>query len=318
MKKTLLLIAFICYTITAFTQVIETEKKVTTQSTDSIEGWKKGGTIGLHLSQTSLTNWAAGGQNSMSVSGLFNGFLNYKKGENIWENYLDIGYGSIKQDGNTEWWKTDDKIDFMSKYGRKAFKKWYYAALFNFKTQMANGYKYPNDSTVISGLFAPGYFLGAIGMNYKSKNFTVFIAPLTAKFTIVNDQNLADMGAFGVDSATHDISGTKLTDGENLKKELGGYIRMFYQKELMKNIDLQTKLDLFSNYLENPQNIDVSWEVLISMKVNKFISATLSTHLLYDDDIKIGKDTNDDGVNDHFSSRIQFKEVLSAGLTFKF
>ena len=86
----------------------------------------------------------------------------------------------------------------------------------------------------------------------------------------------------------------------------------------MENVVFQTKLDLFSNYLNKPQNIDVSWETLLSMKVNKFISATLSTHLLYDDDIKIAVDTDDDGVTDKTGPRIQFKEVLAVGFSLIF
>ncbi len=91
-----------------------------------------------------------------------------------------------------------------------------------------------------------------------------------------------------------------------------------YTANVMENITLQTKLELFSNYLETPQNIDINWETLISMKVNKLISATLSTHLIYDDDIEITIDKNDDGIIDERGPRIQFKEVLGVGFSYKF
>ncbi len=289
------------------------------QKTDTIEGWKKGGTVSLNLSQVSLNNWSAGGQNSISTNGLISLFANRKKGSGLWENNLDIGYGTIKQGENKNWWKTDDKIDFISKYGQKASKKWYYAGLINFKTQMTEGFNYPDDSTKISDFLSPAYLLVAVGMDYKpSDNLTAFISPLTAKTTFVNDQSLADAGAFGMESVTYDTSGNMLTSGKNIRKEIGGYLRVFYKHDIMKNISFQTKIDLFSNYIENPQNIDVSWEVLLSMKVNKYISATISTHLLYDDDIDITLEADNAGKPLKVGTRTQFKEVLAVGFSYKF
>jgi len=154
---------------------------------------------------------------------------------------------------------------------------------------------------------APGYLLGALGLEYKpSENFNVFLAPITGKFTFVMDPALSDSGAFGVKR------------GEQVYSEFGGYLRLFLKKDIMENISLQSKLDLFSNYFHNPQNIDVSWETLLTLKVNKFISATITTHLIYDDDIKFAKDTNNDGKIDENGPRLQFKEVLAVGLAYKF
>lgn len=269
--------------------------------------WEKGGTVAVNLTQVSLTNWAAGGQNSISSNELISLFAHYKKGEGVWENFLEIGYGSIKQGDNDSWWKTDDKIDFTSKYGRKAFDTWYYSGLLNLKSQMTAGYNYPDDSTKISDLFAPGYLLIAVGLDNKpNENFTAFVSPLTGKITFVNDQDLADAGAFGVEP------------GENSLSEFGGYAQILYKKELMENVNLQTKLDLFSNYLDKPQNIDISWEVLVTMKVNEYISANISTHLLYDDDIDIAVDEDDDGIPDKYGPRTQFKEVLGLGFSYTF
>ena len=209
--------------------------------------------------------------------------------------------------------KTDDKIDFLSKYGREAFKNFFYAALLNFKTQMAPGYNYPNDSVKISNFFAPAYLVGALGMDYKPNGyFSAFVAPLTAKFTFVNDTSLSNAGAFGV------------TPGEKMKSEFGGYLRVIFSKndfknELLKNVSFTTKIDLFSNYLDKPQNIDVNWETQIAMKVNKYLSVNFNTQLLYDDNTKIKVDRNNDGVLDpNPGSRIQFKEILGVGFSYKF
>jgi hypothetical protein len=318
MKKALFTVALIAIIGSLSAQTTEAEKNLKTQIKDTLDGWKTGGVISLNLTQVSLTNWSAGGENSLSVNGILSLFANLKKGNSTWDNSLDLSYGMLQQgDGDPR--KTDDKIDFTSKYGQKAFKNWYYAGLVNFKSQMAPGFNFPNDSTEISSFMAPAYVLGAIGMDYKpSEVFTFFISPLTMKMTIVNDQNLADEGRFGVEAAEYDDYGVQTKTGLTTRSEYGGYLRALFKKDIMKNVNLQSKLELFSNYTEEPTNIDVNWEVLISMKVNKFISATISTQLLYDDDIDIAVDNNNDGIIDAEGPRTQFKEVLGVGLSYKF
>lgn len=136
-------------------QVIDAEAQLKAKSTDTHENWKMGGVTAVNLAQTSLTNWASGGQNSIALNGLLSTFANYKKYKTVWDNSLDIGYGILKQGKNADFMKTDDKIDFLSKYGKEAFTNFYYSALLNFKTQMAPGYNYPNDSAKISNFLAP-------------------------------------------------------------------------------------------------------------------------------------------------------------------
>jgi hypothetical protein len=292
-----------------FAQVTDGEKTLRTVTADTTEGWKKGGVITLNMAQTSLTNWAAGGQNSIAINGLLSTFANYKRGRTSWVNSLDIGYGVLKQ-GKSSSQKTDDKFDFLSKYGYQAFDHIYYAALFNFKTQMAPGYKYPDVDNKISDLFAPAYMLVALGLDYKpNDHFSAFIAPLTGKITIVNDQVLSDAGAFGV------------TPGNKSLTEFGGYMRAIYTRndfksEFLKNVTFTTKIDLFSNYAEKPQNIVVNWETLIAFKVNKFLSANINTQLIYDDKIKVPVNRN--GVDRTIGSLVQFKEILGVGFSYNF
>lgn len=321
MRKSLAL-SLLCFSTGAlFGQITdkEFEKKLKEHPKDTVDGWKMGGTVAVNLTQVSLTNWSAGGQNSIAASGLLNLFAHYKKASALWENYLDVGYGSTKSGKNTNWWKSDDKIDYTSKFGQKAFSQFYYALLLNFKTQMTRGFNYPDDSNKISDLLAPGYLLGAMGLDLVAGDgFTAFIAPLTAKITFVRDEQLADAGAFGVEQAVYNDAGALISHGEQSREEVGGYLRVFYKLPLMKNVTLQTKADLFTNYINNPQNIDVNWETLLSMKVNEFISATLQMHLLYDDDIDIAVDNDGDGKVDRNGPATQFKEVLGIGFSYKF
>jgi hypothetical protein len=311
-----LTVLFFLFSILSLGQVTEGEKSLRTQAKDTIQGWKKGGVLSLNLAQTSLTNWAAGGENSLAVNGIFAVFANLKKGKSAWDNSLNIGYGTMKQ-GKEDSRKTDDKIDFLSKYGREAFSNFYYAVLLNFKTQMKPGYNYPDVTNKISDFFAPAYLLLALGMDYKpNAYFTAFIAPVTAKFTFVNDETLSAAGAFGVEP------------GKKSKSEMGGYIRASYTKndftrEFLKNVAFSTKIDLFSNYADNPQNIDINWETLISMKINKYLAVSFNTNLIYDDNVKIVVDRNDDGTIDaselaNPGPRTQFKEIFGVGFSYNF
>ena len=319
MKKIIIVLPFLFFSFLGFTQITDAEKALKYLVPDSLLGWKKSGIFGLNFSQSTFNNWAAGGQNSVSVNSLFNLSITYRSQKTSWENFLGLGYGMQQQGKSATPIKTDDKIEFTSKYGRKAFKNFLYAGLINFKSQMDAGYNYPNDSVRISDFLAPGYITAAVGLDYKrSDNFSVFAAPLTGRLTIVNSQALADAGAYGVEPAVYDSVGNIISHGKGSKMEFGGYVRIYLKQDIMKNVNFQTKVDLFSNYMKNPENVDVSWEVLLSMKVNKFISATLSTHLIYDDDVIITVDKDNDGIYDINGPRVQFKEILAVGFSYKF
>jgi hypothetical protein len=317
MRKILIsVLSFFCLLSVSSGQVTSLEKGLRTANADTTLGWKKGGIFAVNLSQTSLKNWAAGGQNSVAVNGIVSLFANLKQEKSAWDNSFDLGYGLLKQ-GKEGYRKTDDKIDLLSKYGRHAFGNFYYAGLLNFKTQMQPGYNYVNETikNKISDLFSPAYLLLALGLDYKpNAYFSAFLAPVTAKFTFVTDEFLSDAGAFGV------------KPGEKSRGEFGGYLRMIYSRndfkdEFLKNVAFTTKIDLFSNYANNPQNVDVSWETLIALKVNKFIAVNFNTLLLYDDDIKVPFDRNGDdtiAVNEVVGSKVQFKEIFGVGLSYKF
>ncbi len=310
MKKVYLLALSMLVTFTLMAQITEKEEDLKKKTDTEKDGWKKGGMVSLGFSQVSLTNWSAGGENNISVNSLVNLFGNYTKGKSTWDNNLDLGYGIVRQ-SDSDFIKSDDRIDFSSKFGREAKKNLYWAALLNFKTQFNSGYNYPDFpntvvKTKISDFLAPAYIIGAIGLDYKpTDKLTVFVAPVTSKTTIVNSTILSNAGAFGVEP------------GETIRSEFGGYLKTVYKTDIVKNVSFQTKLDLFANYIDNPGScIDVNWEVLIAMKVNKFLTTTISTHLIYDDDTDI-EWTDNDG-KDHDGPTTQFKEVLNVGVSYKF
>ncbi len=263
--------------------------------------WKKNGKVGLNLSQSQLTNWAAGGQSAINALGLFSYSFNYKKDNDLWDNSLDLALGYSKL-GAESLIKTDDRIEFNSLYGKKALENLYYGAAFSLKSQFVNGYDYKVDSTTpISGFFAPAYVTLGLGLDYKpNKYISINFSPLTGRLTMVTIKELSDEGSFGVDP------------GKTTRFELGSKAWIKIEKEIIQNVLFNTKFEAFSDYLKNPERIDIDWQTGIAMKVNKWLSTNITTHLIYDDDVMI---MDKDGKK---GPRTQFKEVLSVGLSFMF
>ena len=269
---------------------------------DTARYWKVSGKTSLNFSQVSLTNWSEGGDGSVSGAFLFGITANKLKGRHSWDNNFAFEYGMTKNNSESLR-KSVDQIYLSSKYGYEIGKPWYLSALFDFKSQSAKGFNYPNTDEYISRFFAPAYMNLAFGFDYKpNADFSLLLSPVSTKFTFVLDDFLASSGSFGVEP------------GNQFRAEFGAYLKMAYiKKSLVKNVDFQTRLDLFSNYLKNPQNIDVNWDVKFDMKINEWLSANLGTTLKYDDDIKY-KDS--EGLE--HGARVQFKQFLGVGLSVKF
>ncbi|MBX7045125.1 MAG: DUF3078 domain-containing protein [Ignavibacteria bacterium] len=311
--KTLLLLLFFVFNAAAFSQ-----------NKDTVYGWTKTGFIGMNLNQVSLSNWAAGGESSVSATGLFSGLVKYNSKKEFWLNNLDFAYGLIKSE-DIKVRKNEDKIEFTSQYGKYAGGNFFYSALFNFRSQFSNGYNYPDDSTVISKFLAPGYLKAALGIDWKPVDyFSLFVSPATGRFTFVNDQVLADEGAYGVDPAVYDALGNKITSGKKMKGEFGASLTALFAKEIMENVTLASKLNLFDNYTDdekaNRLNVDVNWETALLMKINKFLTASISTNLIYDHNIPVPIYETINGVKTQTGTgpRTQFKEVLGIGFGIKF
>ena len=279
--------------------------------------WKRGGVFNLNFNQVSLTNWAAGGKSSVSFTGLFSYFANMKKGRHTWDNNIDLAYGRLIQDGSDDT-KTDDRLELASKYGYEISGPWYASYLLSFRTQFDEGFDPVLDSVKISEFMSPAYVITGPGIDFKPKeNISVLFSPAEYKATIVLDQDLADVGQFGVDAAEFDEQGNKIKDGKNIRSEFGAYLKFWYTVELMKNVNFMTKLDLFSNYLDRPENIDVTWETLFTLQINEWLSATLNTLLIYDHDIGIVQETGDADNPVKVGPATQFKQTFGAGLSLK-
>jgi hypothetical protein len=278
---------------------------ITKDPNDTIKmTWKTGGLYNLNFTQAALSNWSAGGDKSaLSLNTLLSVYAFYADGRRSWDNTLDLAYGMINTTSlGTR--KSDDRIYAVSKYGYDLGKKWYLTTLFNFRSQFAPGYNYTseNERVLTSNWLAPAYILLSLGMDYKpNDNFSVFLSPITAREVLVHNDSLASVGAFGVDS------------GKTSRFELGAYVSVNYTANLSKTSIYKTTLDLFSNYLHNPQNISVYWTNILAVKVTRLISMNLTVNMIYDNDIK---STNSDGTAG--GPKIQLQEVMGIGLAYKF
>ncbi len=302
----------------AVEDALKTVKK--TDTTSQKQGWYTGGFGNLNFGQTTLSNWAAGGESTITALGLVELFAHFRQAKLIWNNNLKLNYGLIKTADNPVE-KNDDQFDLTTKAGLPAFKDWYYSLYINFLSQLSPTFEADEASgasRMVSGFLNPGYLIGALGMDFlPSGHFSVFLSPLTAKYTFVLDTLLADAGMYGVEGAVFQ-EGSKISSGKKIRSELGAFISLDYQRDILENVNFSTSLDLFESYTSPEIAIDVNWETLIAMKINKYLTASIFGHLIYDQDIDITIDENKDGITDRLAPRTQFKEVLGIGLSHKF
>jgi hypothetical protein len=269
---------------------------------DSSKIWNTGGQFDLNLAQGSQSNWAAGGDDfSFSINSYFGLYAFYKKGRYSLDNTLDLNYGLVNTTSQGTR-KNDDRMDLLSKAGYEIAPKLSLSALFNFHSQFSKGYNYNSDGSkeLLSDFLAPGYVLVSIGLDYKpAEGLSIFVSPITSRWTLVEDDTLSAKGAYGVDP------------GKKSKTEIGAFVSVNYLKDITKTIGYKGRLDLFSNYEHNPQNVDMMMNNMFTAKISKVLTASLGLDLIYDDDVKLF------GPN-HNSPGLQVKSLIAAGMSVKF
>lgn len=275
-------------------------QEATVPAADTTKIWTIKGENTFLINQSSFSNWAAGGINSLAGNLIFNYDFNYKKDKWSWDNKVLAAYGQTFQK-ETDWRKNDDRFAINSLLGYQAAEKWLYTFFLNFNTQFANGYEYDGKNIVdtISKSFAPAYLSFGPGIAYKaSDNFRVNLSPAAARFIIVGDKSLRPLYSVDVDKWS--------------RNEFGASLDAYYKVKLMENIALENILKLYSNYLQDPQNVDVDYTANLSMQVNKLISVNAAAQLIYDDNIDVPKSDGTKGPG------LQVRQVLGAGVTYKF
>ncbi|MBR6092234.1 MAG: DUF3078 domain-containing protein [Bacteroidales bacterium] len=297
--------------------------------------WVHGGTVGLNIAQSHFDNWSAGGQDNINMLGLVKYDINYQKGNNKWDNNIDLQLGYSYYNLDKKPIKTDDRIYLSSLYGHNlSHEKWFATANLTFQSQFADGYNYAVDSTNrISGFMNPGYVTLGLGVQWvPSEHFKINLSPLTGKMIIVADQKLADAGAYGVKKAEYEdvteIIGTdtityqrKTKDGEKIRWELGAQLIAEFNYEIFKNVTFSSKLIAFYDYLHKSSDlnalgekytcpVDFDWDNQLIMKVNDWLSCNISARLVYDEDVA--------PLSSYPGTTFrQFKEVMSIGISYK-
>ena len=278
--RAFLCICFLSISVFSFSQ----------EKNDSIPAqWKFTGQFTFLFNQSNFSNWKAGGDNTIAGNFGVDYDFNYKNGGLNWDNRIRTVYGlsNIKGQGFR---KNSDRFEYNSLLGKKTKNNWFLSFFLNFKTQFSKGFDYkPIPKVAISDFFAPAYLSFGPGMLWKkSDNIYVNIAPASARFTFVSDEF---SGKYGVDQ------------GENYKFDLGFSLSAYYKLTLMKNVTLENIFALYSNYLENPQNIDIDYQMNFDLLINKYLSMNIKFHVI---------------VDDNASKQVQFKEIFGLGVKYMF
>ena len=283
---------------------------MTAQDTAAVDSvavgpWETGGSVAVNFNQVALSNWSGGGENTITIGGLVGLMGHMTEGKGTWANDLELGYGVTKI-GDADLRKSNDKLTFVSKYDYTATNTLFYSALLDFRTQMTDGFDYGRIDSVtgepkkISEILAPGYLNVGAGMTWKpTSSFELLLAPVSNRLIIVLDDELSAAGAFGVDP------------GEKIESELGATSRLKFAKELVENVTYDSKLNLFAPY-EDFTTVVVTWENLLNLRVNDFLTTSISLEVRYDEAVDI---TRDDG---SVGPATQIKEALAIGVGYSF
>ena len=241
--------------------------------TDSTKAWSVVGQNTLMLNQAAFSNWVGGGANNVGWLAGVNYNMTYEKGKDLWENIVILGYGQNNTKG-TGTRKTQDVINLSTNYGREIGKNWYASAGASFLSQFTPGYDDGNnpEAPKISNFMAPGYLNMGAGFTYRpSENFTMTLRPANARWTFVLDKDLQTAGTYGLKN-----------DGDSSLFQFGFLGTAIYKVKLMENMTLVNTASVFSNYLDHPEHLVLSYGGVLNMKINKYISSVITLDLLYD------------------------------------
>ncbi|WP_264566115.1 DUF3078 domain-containing protein [Flavobacterium sp. N3904] len=267
------------------------------------DGWKSKGKVTFLFNQANFNNWIAGGENSFSGNLGADYKLDYKKKDYTWENRIIASYGLLQTQNSSFEKKTDDQLEINSLLAKKAKGYWYYSFLVNFRTQFTKGYFYSQDANGAevreenTNFMSPGYLLFGPGMFWKkNEDFKINLAPLTSRLTFVDNAYTSVPGY--VDYSYFGVAANK-----SMLYQLGFNASAYYKFKIMENVTAENLLNLYSNYLKDPQNIDINYTINIVMKINKILSANFNFQAIYDDDAFAG---------------FQTKEVFGVGVNYDF
>lgn len=269
-------------------------------------GWTSEGIIQLLFNQSAFNKeWTGGGTSSIAANFTVHYDLHYRRGDYSWDNKFLANYGLTKVKGDEFTRKTSDRLEINSIAGKELQdSNWYYSFFVNFRTQMDKGYEFGEDSqtgkktrTETTNFLSPAFLQTGPGMMWKKNDDLYFnIAPATSRFIFVDDTyttvtGYTDGDYFGVDR------------GESMRYELGASLSTYAKFDIFENVSMENSLNLYSNYLDKPGNIDIDYLMNMNMGINDFLSANLVFQAIYDDNT-VGA--------------FQIREVFGVGINYGF
>jgi hypothetical protein len=264
-------------------KIEEAEKKLQKKK------WSVEGRFSLLFSQSSYSNWISGGENAVSANVGINYDFNYQNDEWKWDNKIISSFGSsyISDQGFR---KTDDRIEYNSVLGYNTGKSWYFSFFSNFISQYARGYDYSGEEPLlVSSTLSPAYWSFGPGMLWrKNENLRINISPATSRFTFVSK---SFSGEYGVD------------EGKTSSFSLGFNLSGYFKFKIFENLDMENIVQVYSDYLKKPQNIDVNYQTNFFLTVNKYLSLNTTLHFIIDDNA---------------SNTFQFRQIFGFGLNYTF
>lgn len=282
---------------------MESSLKKVQQRYSVVTPWTLTGKSNFGFTQTALSNWKAGGDNSLSFLLVFNGAADYAKNDITWKNSMQLRNGWSKPGGD-KLEKNNDILELTSRIGLKAAKNWYYSSEVDFNTQLFNGYIYPDRDNLISGFLSPAYLVLKIGMDYNpNKQFSLLLSPLSAKMIYVKNPDI-DPTRFGVD------------EGEKTHWQTGFNTDLNWTKQITPDVSYNTKYKMFMNYASPFSKFDIRWDNTLSMQLNTFINMNMRLYLVYDDEVKFGTGRFDADNVEITEARWQLQEVISIGFSY--
>ena len=254
------------------------------QEVDStkLEGWKKSGLTSLIVNQTAFSNWVSGGENSIAATLSVDYNIHYYKNGWSWDTKIIGSFGINKNSDSKYFKKIDDRIEINSLIGKKFIEKFSFSSFLNFKTQFAKGFKYSNPSEDVeikeetTRFLSPAYLQIGVGVYWKENNsLWVNMAPITGRLILASKKF--------TDNLENGEEYFGVPKGEISRFELGASISAFYKFEVIENIQLEQRINLYSDYLEQAENIDIDYTITAFMKINDYLSTNLIIQCLYDE-----------------------------------
>lgn len=283
----------------------------------------------LNFGQTFLSQWAAGGYNSATLTGNVDASANYAKDKTLGTIRLQLDYGLMYSADKPIIQTTKDRIYFESKWGYETpVKHLSYSASIDFKTQFGRNYNYktPTDAqfakypdspaaawreaakdNLKSGFLAPAYLNIGIGALWTPAPWiSLNVAPLSGGGVLVTIPELRK--TYGMD-----LKEGSETEYTNFRAEFGAQLKLDMAWVVNNVFSYSTQVTAFYNYLTPKVEPRITWDNKIIWKAARFFAVTLSTNLIYDPRVMV-RDTDKDGKGD--TKGVQFKEYFELGFTY--